>query len=145
MYRRNLVGKCTYTIFCINCVADVLESVALLGSIENNILLLFNSSLVCHLVLDQEYGCIALVGCYTIQLSLHRYQDDQLPDSPGPLASCTYVSPLLFALTESGIVCILVLKQCLVTIMCVLILHGEWQYQDISGGLLVCNYNVSEL
>lgn len=91
----------------INCIADVLESVVLLGSEGGQALPLFNSSLVCHLVLDQEFGCIALMGCHVLQLSLHGYQDDQLPGSPGPLAHCVYVCPLLFALTASGIVCIL--------------------------------------
>ena len=87
--------------------ADVLESVVLLGSEKNNALLLFNSSLVCHLLLDHEFGCIALVGCYSLQLSLHCYEDDQLPRSPGSLVCCVYVSPLLFVLTTNGIVCIL--------------------------------------
>jgi hypothetical protein len=59
------------------------------------------------LVLDHEFRCIALLGCYTLQLSLHQYRDDHLPEAPGTLACCVYSSPLLLALTTNGIVCIL--------------------------------------
>lgn len=84
-----------------------MQSVDLLGSEGGQALLLFNSSLVCHLVLDQEFGRIALVGCHLLQLSLQSYQDEQLPGSPGLMVNCVHVSPLLFALTASGLVCIL--------------------------------------
>ena len=79
----------------------------LLGSEGGHSLLLFNSSLVCHLVLDPEFGCIALAGCYILQLSLDPYQDEQLPAIAGPLTNCSYISPLLFVLTAHGVVCIL--------------------------------------
>lgn len=88
-------------------VADVLESVELLGSVAGQVLLLFNSSLVCHLVLDQEFGSVVLAGCHLLSLSLLPYHDDQLPGAPGELVGCVYVDPLLFALTTEGIVCIL--------------------------------------
>ena len=79
----------------------------MLGSEGGKILLLFNSFLVCHFLLDQEFGRIALVGCYVLQLSLHHYQDTYLPTSPGPVVSHVFISLLLFALTTDGIVCIL--------------------------------------
>ncbi len=88
--------------------ADILDLVVLLGSEGGQALLLFNSSVVCRLVLDHEFGCIALAGCHVVQLSLQQYQDDQLPESAGPLVTCAYVNPLLFALTASGIICILI-------------------------------------
>ena len=88
-------------------LADVLESVELLGSEAGQILLLFNSSLVCHLVLDQEFGSVVLAGCHLLSLSLEPYHDDQLPGAAGELVCCLYVDPLLFALTTEGIVCIL--------------------------------------
>ena len=80
----------------------------MLGSDKGEAFLLFNSSLVCRLVMDHEFGCIILAGCHTLQLSLLPYQDDQLPSSTGPMVECVYVAPLLFALTAQGIVCILI-------------------------------------
>ena len=70
-------------------------------------LLLFNSCLVCHLVLDQKFGSVVLAGCHLLSLSLEPYHDDLLPGAAGELVSCLYVNPLLFALTIEGIVCIL--------------------------------------
>lgn len=87
--------------------ADKLDLVSLLGSEGGQALLFFNSSLVCRLVLDHEFGCIALAGCHVLQLSLQQYQDDQLPHSAGHIVTCAYVNPLIFALTDKGIVCIL--------------------------------------
>ena len=89
------------------CTAELWDLVVLLGSEGGQALLLLNSSLVCRLILDHEFGCIALAGCHVLQLSLQQYQDDQLPDSPGPLITCSFVNPLLFTLTASGIICIL--------------------------------------
>lgn len=81
----------------------------MLGSEDGQAIVLFNSCLVCRFSLDVDFGSVALVGCYLIQLSLHRYQDDQLPSSPGSLSCCAFVSPLLFAMTTDGTVCILFL------------------------------------
>ena len=79
----------------------------MLGSEGGESLLLFDMSLVCRLVLDREFGCIALVGCYVLHISLDQYEDDQLPRVPGSIACIEYVNPLLFAMTTDGVVCIL--------------------------------------
>ena len=87
--------------------ADVLESVDFLGSDGGQVFLLLNSSLVCCLTLDQEFGCISLVCCYDLRLSLSLYQDDELPTVAGAIVSCAFINPLLFVVTANGIVCIL--------------------------------------
>ena len=127
--------------------ADTLDVVVLLGSEGGQALLIFNSSLVCRLVLDHEFGCIALAGCHVLQLSLQHYQDDQLPCSPGPLVTCTYVYPLLFALTASGIVCILTLHVQLIYIHCYVLVIVAYAVASATYLIFIypCNYNISAI
>ena len=103
---------------CVPPIADVLESVLVLGSEGGQAILMFNSCLVCHVSLDVEFYRVALAGCFQIKPSLSPYLDNQLPHTPAALTCCVFVSPLLFAMTEDGIVCILPL-------MGMYILHTE--------------------
>ncbi len=79
----------------------------MLGSEDGQAVVLFNSCLVCRFSLDVDFGSVALVGCYLLQLSLHRYQDEHLPVVSAPISCCAFVSPLLFVMADDGIICIL--------------------------------------
>ena len=103
-----LACQCLFCM-CIIFTADHLNSVDMLGSEDGQALVLFNSCLVCRFSLDADFGSVALVGCFVLQLSLHRYNDDQLPSTLTPLSWCTFATPLLFSMTTDGIVCILFL------------------------------------
>ena len=87
--------------------AYVLESVVLLGSDSSQVLLLLNSALLCKVELDREFGRVVLVSCMAVDTSLEPFEDDSLPALAGEVVSLAFSSPLLFALTEHGVVCIL--------------------------------------
>ena len=87
--------------------ADVIDSLSLLGSHEDQVLLLLNSFLLCVVNLDPEFGRISIQQCLPIEPTTDPYVDDSLPQEVGPLANFAFRSPLLFALTQDGLVCIL--------------------------------------
>ena len=90
--------------------ADIIDSVRLLGSDNGQVLVLVNSLLVCSLTMDTEFDRVALHDCIALEMSFDPYDDDDLPQRAGLPVSFTFQSPLLFAMTLDGIVCILIKK-----------------------------------
>ena len=84
-----------------------MDSVRLLGSDGGQVLVLVNSLLVCSLTMDTEFDRVTLHDCIALEMSFDPYDDDGLPQRAGLPVSFTYRSPLLFAMTLDGVVCIL--------------------------------------
>ena len=92
---------------CVIPSADIIDSVLLLGSDSGHVLLLVNSTLVCRLTLDNEFDRVALYDCMALEMSFEPYEDDLLPQRAGLPVSFAFRTPLLFAMTLDGVVCIL--------------------------------------
>ena len=88
----------------------------LLGSDSGQVLVLINSLLLCSLTKDTEFDRIALHDCIALEMSFDPYDDDDLPRRAGLPVSFTFRSPLLFAMTLDGVVCILLIVQCLTSL-----------------------------
>jgi hypothetical protein len=96
--------------------ADIVDSVRLLGSYGGQVLVLVNSLLVCSLTMDTEFDRVALHDCVALEMSFDPYDDDDLPQRAGLPVSFTFQSPLLFAMTLDGVICILrIIAQCLIS------------------------------
>ena len=93
--------------------ADIIDSVLLLGSDSGHVLLLVNSTLVCRLTLILcsplivIFDRVALYDCMALEMSFEPYEDDLLPQRAGLPVSFAFRTPLLFAMTLDGVVCIL--------------------------------------
>ena len=87
--------------------ANVIDSVSILGSDSGQILLLFNSNLVVMVTLDKEFSRIIVNESFVIETSLKPYDREFLPERVAPLINFVFSSPLLFAMTKEGLICIL--------------------------------------
>lgn len=87
--------------------ADIVDSVRLLGSYGGQVLMLVNSLLVCSLAMDTEFDRVALHDCVVLEISFDPYDDDDLPQRAVLPVSFMFQSPLLFAMTLDGVICIL--------------------------------------
>ena len=97
----------TTSVLFFSLLADIVDSVRLLGSDGGQVLVLVNSSLVCSLTMDTEFDRVALHDCIALEMSFDPYEDDLLPRRAGYPVSFTFRTPLLFAMTLDGVVCIL--------------------------------------
>ena len=88
-------------------LADIIERVSLLGSDSGQVLVLVNSLLVCRLTMDSDFDRIILHDCMVLDMSFDAYKDKNLPQRAGLPVSFAFRSPLLFAMTLDGVVCIL--------------------------------------
>lgn len=60
---------------------------------------------------DPEFGRVSVQQCLPVEPTTDPYVDDALPVEVGPLVNFAFRSPLLLALTQDGLVCILILVQ----------------------------------
>ena len=88
-------------------LADIIDKVSLLGSDSGQVLVLVNSLLVCQLTMDNDFDRIVLHDCMVLEMSFDPYEDENLPQRAGLPVCFVFKSPLLFAMTLDGIVCIL--------------------------------------
>lgn len=88
-------------------LADVVDSVHLLGSDNGHVLVLVNSLLLCRFAVDNDFDRLILHDCTTLEMSFDPYDDDNLPQRSGLPVSFAFRSPLLFAMNLDGITCIL--------------------------------------
>ena len=88
-------------------IADIVDRLRLLGSDSGQVLVLVNSLLVCRLAMDSEFGRVTVHDCMLLEMSFDPYKDDNLPERASLPVSFALRSPLLFAMTLDGIVCIL--------------------------------------
>lgn len=101
------VDYCTVVVL-FTFTANVIDSLSILGSDGGQILLLFNSNLVVMVTLDSEYHRMAVKdGTFIIDTSLKQYEGEFLPERTAPLVNFVFSSPLLFAMSRDGVVCIL--------------------------------------
>lgn len=94
------------TLLCVP-LADIIDRVSLLGSDSGQVLVLVNSSLLCQLTMDSDFDRIILHDCMVLEMSFDAYEDKNLPQRAGLPVSFAFRSPLLFAMTLDGVVCIL--------------------------------------
>ncbi|XP_064396222.1 spatacsin-like isoform X6 [Halichondria panicea] len=84
--------------------SDSIDTVQAIGSYNNRVLLLVNSDLVCTVTFDPEFSRMIVLRCLSIELSTDAYADSSLPQWVGPIVNVTFVRPLMFALTQDGLV-----------------------------------------
>ncbi len=97
-------------------LADSIDTIQAIGSYNNRVLLLVNSDLVCTVTFDPEFSRMIVLRCLSIELSTDAYADSSLPQWVGPIVNVTFVRPLMFALTQDGLVCILTFTMILILI-----------------------------
>ncbi len=102
--------------------ADTVNKLNVLGSHEGRVHLLINSSLVCSFSLDREFGRLILLSCLPV-CPPHRlralFQDPSLPGEEGKVVSVCFQSPLLFTISDTGMVCILCAAVTVTTYTCI--------------------------
>ncbi len=84
-----------------------IETVISVGTFSNQVLLMVNSDLLVSVTFDPEFSRMVVLSALSVELSTDSYSDSSLPQWVGPLANITFVPPLLFALTQDGLICIL--------------------------------------
>ena len=85
-----------------------IDSLFPLGTSDTgNIVLLANGNSVLHLTINASSLELLLSAIFSINPDMSLYNDDLLPQYVGKLAHAQVVWPLLFTLTEDGIICIL--------------------------------------
>lgn len=108
----------SYTVFfSLPCVLPqvVVEVTQLqpVGSSEGCVLLLVNSSLLCSLSLDLEFGRLGVGVCVSVELSLEDMRDHLLPPRVGHVVDFVFSPPLFLQLCHNGTVCILLCFLCI--------------------------------
>lgn len=87
-------------------IGTSVETLSLIGSYEVDIVLLANNTALIRLSSHSTSHQLNLSAIFNIEPNMEQFQDDLLPHYVGGVSAVCLRWPLLFTVTEDGIVCI---------------------------------------
>lgn len=84
-----------------------MDSLQVVGSFNMEVLLLINSFALLRIMVDPSSRRISVSSLFSVEPNMEEFKDELLPSYVAGLSAVHCQWPLLFCLTEDGIVCIL--------------------------------------
>ena len=85
---------------------QVLDSIQCVATHNNIAVLLANGNLILRLALPPHAPCPSITSAFSIDPNMEDYSDEALPQFVAGVTAIHCCWPLVFVLTEDGIVCI---------------------------------------